>query len=243
MTIDANGVHYREVNERIHAALNDGPDSLTIRNVRGQRYIGVGIGNGARLTVCGVPGNDLGAFMNGAEIIVRGNAQDGVGNTMNAGRIVIHGDAGDVVGYAMRGGKIFVRGNVGYRIGIHMKAYGENFPVIVVGGTAKDYAGEYMAGGVLVLLNSGSPNSAPAGDYLGTGMHGGVIYARGRVEACQLGKEVGEDALDESDWAMLKSLLAEYRREFGVDVSQFRRDDFVRLTPRSARPYGRLYAY
>lgn len=34
----------------------------------------------------------------------------------------------------MRGGRIFVRGNVGYRAGIHMKAYQEKVPVIIVGG-------------------------------------------------------------------------------------------------------------
>ena len=52
------------------------------------------------------------------------------------GLVVVNGIAGDVVGYAMRGGKILIKGDVGYRVGIHMKAYKEKFPVLVIGGIA-----------------------------------------------------------------------------------------------------------
>ena len=81
-------------------------------------------GHGKRkLSIHGIPGNALGAYLNGAEIKVFGNAQDAVGDTMNAGTILIHGSIGDTAGYAMRGGKIYVRGSAGYRAGIHMKEY------------------------------------------------------------------------------------------------------------------------
>mgnify|MGYP002508793462 CR=1 FL=1 len=59
-------------------------------------------------------------------------------------------------GYAMRGGKIFVKGNAGYRAGIHMKAYEEKKPVMVIGGTAGSFLGEYQAGGVIVVLGLGA---------------------------------------------------------------------------------------
>jgi glutamate synthase domain-containing protein 3 len=104
------------------------------------------------IEIFGTPGNDLGAFMNGPRIIVHGNAQDGCGNTMNEGEIIIHGHAGDIIGLSARGGKIFVREDVGYRAGIHMKEYQGKKPVLVIGGTAQDFLGEYMAGGVLILL-------------------------------------------------------------------------------------------
>jgi glutamate synthase domain-containing protein 3 len=71
---------------------------------------------------------------------------------MDEGKIVIHGHAGDIAGYSMRGGSIFIRDDVGYRVGIHMKEYQDKVPAIVVGGTAQDFLGEYMAGGVLVVL-------------------------------------------------------------------------------------------
>jgi len=90
--------------------------------------------------------------MDGCELVVNANAQDAAGNTMNSGKIVIHGDARDLIGYSMRGGKIFIRGSVGYRVGIHMKSYKEQVPALVIGGTAKDFLGEYMAGGIVALL-------------------------------------------------------------------------------------------
>ena len=80
----------------------------------------------------------------------------------------------------MRGGKLYIEGNVGYRVGIHMKSYKEQFPVMIIGGRAEDFFGEYMAGGILVLLglNAGADDSSIVGNYIGTGMHGGVIYLR-----------------------------------------------------------------
>ena len=35
--------------------------------------------------------------------------------------------------------KIFIKGDVGYRVGIHMKAYENLYPVIIIGGTAQDF--------------------------------------------------------------------------------------------------------
>jgi glutamate synthase domain-containing protein 3 len=114
--------------------------------------------------------------MNGPEIRVFGNAQDGVANTMNAGKIVVHGKCGEIPGHSMRGGTLFIRGDVEYRAGIHMKEYLTQIPILVIGGTAKDYCGEYMAGGRIVVLNLENRKESPLGDFVGTGIHGGVIY-------------------------------------------------------------------
>ena len=243
MRFDAENVHYRDLNGQVHDMLAGGGE-ITIDNVLGHRYLGVGLGKAARVVLNGVPGNDLGVFLNGAEIVVNDNSQDGVGNTMNAGRIVIHGDAGDVLGHSMRGGSIFVRGSVGYRAGIHMKAYRSQTPVIVVGGTAGDYLGEYMAGGVLVVLGLCGHDGSPVGDYLGTGMHGGVIYLRGKADSYQLGREVVASELSEEDWECLSVLLSEYGALFGdASVAGLQRGEFRKYTPYTTRPYGRLYAY
>jgi len=242
LRIDAAGIYYRDLNDRIHAAMGNGEREFVLENVRGQRYLGTGLGDGVKITINGVPGNDLGAFMNGAEVIVNGNGQDGVGNTMNAGRIVIRGDAGDVLGHSMRGGHIFVRGDAGYRTGIHMKEYRERFPVLVVGGTVRDYLGEYMAGGILAVLGLNSADGSPVGEFVGTGMHGGVIYIRGGVEPYQLGKEVGPDEIKDQAWQTLERILADYAARVGMPA-EFRREEFIRLLPKSTRPYGKLYAY
>ncbi|MCX7803918.1 MAG: hypothetical protein N3A38_01885 [Planctomycetota bacterium] len=243
MRIDAASLHYRRLNEAVRDAIRAGESRVIVENVLGQRYIGCGLGAGARLEIRGVPGNDLAAFMDGAEIRVEGNAQDGVGNTMSAGKVVISGDAGDLLGHSMRGGRIFVRGSAGYRAGVHMKAYGDRFPVVVIGGRVGQYLGEYMAGGVLVVLGVGPHGECAVGGYVGTGMHGGVIFLRGKVEPWLLGREVGVSKPDEGDRAVLAAILDEYRRDVGTGVPAFEPDGFVALRPRTVRPYGRLYAY
>jgi glutamate synthase domain-containing protein 3 len=163
---------------------------------------------------------------------------------MNSGRIVIHGMAGDLVGYAMRGGRIFIRGDVGYRVGIHMKSFKKQIPVVVVGGKAGDFFGEYMAGGTLVVLGLDSAPTEPlAGDYLGTGMHGGVIYIRGSVDPERLGKEVSAAELTDEDYGVLDQILKEYCESFGLNAADVESVPFTKLVPTSHRPYGNLYAY
>jgi len=242
-TIEADGVYYRVLNERVRALLEDGYDEIVLNGVNGQRYIGDGLSSAARIVINGVPGNDLGAFMNGPTIEVNDNAQDGVGNTMNSGKIIVKGHAGDVVGYGMRGGKIFISGDVGYRVGIHMKSYKEQVPVIVAGGRAGDFFGEYMAGGILVLIGLGSDGQPVAGSYVGTGMHGGTLYVRGEVDDSQLGEEVRVFDLDDGDRALLGRLLTEFTADTGADTEGVVPEDFIKLQPYSHRPYGNMYVY
>jgi glutamate synthase domain-containing protein 3 len=167
VVIDARGLHYRELNERVadlvrrHQAEAAGADAglrVKLTGVCGQRYIACGLRSSVHIDIEGVPGNDLAAFAEGPTVTVFGNCQDATANTMSSGLIVVHGSAGDVLGYAMRGGEVFVRDNVGYRVGIHMKSYQDMVPVIVVGGRSGDFLGEYMAGGVILVL--GRPPSA-----------------------------------------------------------------------------------
>ena len=146
MKIDASGVYYRELNARLRDIVSNGTQKIELHNIYGQRYIGTDLDKPVEIEIFGTPGNDLGAFMNGPRIIVHGNAQDGCGNTMNEGEIIVHGHAGDIIGLSARGGKIFIREDVGYRAGIHMKEYGDKKPVLVIGGTAQDFLGEYMSG-------------------------------------------------------------------------------------------------
>jgi glutamate synthase domain-containing protein 3 len=160
---------------------------------------------------------------------------------MNSGQVVVHGRAGDVTGYAMRGGEILVRDDVGYRVGIHMKEYHEKRPVIVIGGTAQHFLGEYMAGGVLVVL--GLTGERRVANFIGTGMHGGVMVFRGELADEQLGKEVGRVPLEEGDWRLLGELVGRYVACFGGDAAGILGHTFTKVAPLSARPYGRLYAY
>ena len=245
VTLDSKGVYYKHLNEAIRAAAADGATTIVINNVNGQRYIGTGLrSKDLRIGVHGTPGQDMGMLMDGPTVEVFGNAQDGVGNTMNSGKVIVHGSAGDVLGYGMRGGKVFIKGDVGYRVGIHMKAYEELRPIMVCGGKARDFFGEYMAGGLLVLLSMNSRLEGPlVGGYLGTGMHGGTIYVRGEVEPWQCGKEVGVFPANEADVAELTPILKEYCEDMGMDLDEVLSAQFTKLVPVSHRPYGKLYTY
>ena len=245
VTIECRGIYYRQVNEAVRAAIAEGASTVRLVNVNGQRYIGTGlVGEDVRIEVHGTAGQDMAMFMDGPTLEVFGNAQDGVGNTMNAGKVIVHGDAGDVLGYGMRGGTILIKGDVGYRVGIHMKAYENNIPVVVAGGKSRDFFGEYMAGGLLVLLGMNSRIDGPVvGGYLGTGMHGGTIYVRGAVEPWQCGKEVGVFTAEETDLAQLRPALEQYCEAFGVDIDEVLAEPFTKLVPISHRPYGKLYTY
>ena len=244
VNIDAYGDTHKELNAKLREAVSNGTERIQLHNVYGQRYIGTDLDKPVDIEIFGVPGNDLGAFMNGPRIVVRGNAQDGCGNTMNNGEIVVHGHAGDIIGLSARGGKIFVREDVGYRAAIHMKEYQDKKPVLVIGGTAQDFFGEYMAGGIVILLGLNlKEGERHRAKFIGTGMHGGVIYLRGDVDDFQLGREVGVAEPDDEDNRILRKYVAEFAAHFGYDAEHLLKHQFTKLFPLWLRPYGRLYAY
>jgi glutamate synthase domain-containing protein 3 len=147
------------------------------------------------------------------------------------------------VGYAMRGGKIYIKGNAGYRVGIHMKAFNQLSPVIIIGGRGGNFLGEYMAGGMIILLGLDRQKKSPVGTYVGTGMHAGKIYVRGYVRNYQLGKEIRLFDVNQDDWQEMLPFLEEYCRDFHLSLEDITKEPFVKLSPYSHRPYGKLYAY
>jgi glutamate synthase domain-containing protein 3 len=240
--IDADGMHYRELNNVLRALDHNGAEKIEISNVYGQRYIGTDLDRNLKIDIFGTPGNDLGAFMDGQSVVVHGSAQDCCGNTMNDGQIVVHGHAGDITGYGMRGGKIFIRDDVGYRTGIHMKEFLSKKPYLVVGGTAQDFLGEYMAGGVLLVLGLNlKAEERHKVRFVGTGMHGGVMYVRGDVT--HLGKEVKAIDVNNSDLTLIQSLVKEFCGYFNTDFDEVMNRKFLKVVPFSHRPYGSVYAY
>jgi glutamate synthase domain-containing protein 3 len=242
LKIDAEGMHYKDLNSLLRDICSKGAEKIEIRNVYGQRYIGTDLDAEVKIDIYGTPGNDMGAFMSGPYIVVHGNAQDGCGNTMNDGKIVVHGQAGDLTGHSMRGGKIFVRDDVGYRVGIHMKEYKRKVPKIVIGGGAGDFLAEYMAGGVVLVLglNLAECERCKA-RFVGTGMHGGVIYERGDILEVAKGTKIIK--VGKRDLRVIESLVKEYCDNFGVDFEKVMNAKFRKIRPLSKRPYGQLYSH
>ncbi len=245
--IDAKGLPYFDLNAKVRAAAASGAKKIILQNVCGQRYIGTRVYpyGPVEIEVYGTPGNDLGAFIDGHRITVYGNAQDGTGNTMNSGEIVVHGRAGDILGMSMRGGEIYVRDSVGYRVGIHMKEFGAKCPVLVIGGTAQDFLGEYAAGGIIILLGLHQDSRSPEHkmNFVGTGMHGGTLYIRGELQPQQLGKQVSISDIDEQDQQILDQYISKYAAHFNIPTKQLSDRNFKKIQPTSKRPYGHLYTH
>lgn len=236
MSICAEGLAHRELNELIRAA----QEPCTIYSVCGQRFIAAGTSH-QELTIKGIPGNALGAYLNGGIITVEGNAQDAVGDTMNEGIIVVQGSIGDAAGYAMRGGRIYVRGNAGYRAGIHMKAYREKIPLMVIGGRAGSFLGEYQAGGVIVVLNLDNPRERCVGFFPCTGMHGGKMFLRSACEDVVFPRQVSVRPAAQEDREELRVCLAEYCGIFDLDLEEVLSHPFTVVTPDSSNPYRQMY--
>lgn len=241
---DSQGIHYRVLNKTIRDWSALGETRILVKNIEGQRYLATGLRGPLQLTIEGTPGNDMSAYMDGPTVEVKGNAQDVTGNTMNSGRIIIHGNTGDTAGYAMRGGEIIVRGNVGYRTGIHMKEYMTSRPVIVAGGASGDFLGEYMAGGIIILLGTKLDHQDDiAGSFFATGMHGGRIFTRFPVDPRKVSKDVILSELDNDDRGIIDKYINMYSEYFGSDLSGLDSEGFVKYVPLNSRPYGKLYTH
>ena len=234
--IYAEGLDHKTINEAIRQAEAD----CTIEGCLGQRFIAAGM-SGKSIEIHGVPGNALGAYLNGGTLNVSGNAQDAVGDTMNDGLIIVHGNIGDAAGYAMRGGRIYIRGNAGYRAGIHMKAYEDKVPVMVIGGRAGSFLGEYQAGGIIVVLNLDEPRKKIVGNFPCTGMHGGKMFLRSDCRDVVFPEQVTARPADDADMEELKSCLSEYCEIFGCDPADILSAPFTVVTPNTANPYIRMY--
>jgi len=212
------------------------------RNCMGERYIGCG-SRGETIILHGVPGNALGAYLDGSDIIVYGNAQDATGDTMNEGTITIYGSTGDACGLCMRGGEIYVRDDAGYRAGIHMKAYQDKVPVLIIGGRAGSFLGEYQAGGRIIVLGLGYEDESIVGYFCGTGMHGGKIYLRTSKEPKDLPEQVMVRLATDEDMQEIDKYIDAYCEKFGVEKSVVLSSPFYVLTPNTKNPYKKLYCY
>lgn len=236
MFIDVTNLNYKAVND----SLRDTRENCTLIGCCGQRFIAAGMSN-LDITVDGVPGNALGAYLNGAKITVNANAQDAVGDTMNDGEIVIHGNIGDAAGYAMRGGEIYVKGSAGYRAGIHMKQYKDKVPVIVIGGITGSFLGEYQAGGLIVVLGLNSNGHRIVGNFPCTGMHGGKMFLKGNCDDIEFPSQVTARTATDADIEEIRNYISRYCELFGYNSEEILNSPFTVVTPDSKNPYKQMY--
>jgi len=209
---------------------------VIVAHARGHRFIanGLGIGTeGLRLDVYGSPGDYLASGIDGAEIHVHANGQDQLAQIMKAGKLVVYGDVGQTFMYAAKGGYAFVMGNAAGRPLIN--AVGK--PRVVINGTCLDYlaesfmAGDPMNGGGFAIVNgiASGPDGAlvdldtpyPGGNLFSLAS-GGALFLRdphARVGADQLNGGIFADFQAEH-WALVRPMLEENERLFGIPVSR-----------------------
>ncbi|MGD9151506.1 MAG: FAD-dependent oxidoreductase [Desulfobacterales bacterium] len=178
-------VESRVLEEQIQDAVSQGQRPLEIQ-AYGQHGIGGRLwGAGAdaiQIKISGHPGQRVGSmgFPN-TFIEVLGPASDDVG-WLNAGaEIVIHGNAGNGCANAMAQGKISIAGNIGAR-GMTMTKHNPRFvpPELWILGSAGDYFGEFMAGGIAVVCGHEAQNPENVLGYRPfVGMVGGKVFFRG----------------------------------------------------------------
>ncbi len=140
---------------------NNDPVYLNIQGYPGQRVGSMGYPN-TYIKVMGPASDDVGWLNTGAEIVILGNTTNGVAN-------------------AMAQGKVYVAGNIGAR-GMTMTKHNPRFspPELWVLGSAGDYFGEFMAGGIAVVCGHKPQNSQNILGYRPlVGMVGGKVFFRG----------------------------------------------------------------
>ncbi len=241
MKITADLMHFKELNNLLRESKDT---EVTIDNCIGQRYI-ASASKGKNIVINGTPGNALGCYLDGSTINVYGNTQEATGDTMNEGAIYVHGMCGDATGYGMRGGKIIIHGNSGYRTGIHMKSYQDRIPVIVIGGSAGSFLGEYQAGGIIIVLGMNTNSDAIVGNFCGTGMHGGMIFLRCEENELpiNLPKQVKARKATEKDFAKLSTQLDDYCEAFGEDKKEILNHNFMVIVPDHEHQSKQIYTY
>lgn len=237
MELNVSSLGFQELNE----ALRGTDDSdITLNGCIGQRFIAAGM-SGKEIKIHGIAGNALGAYLNGSVIETFGNAQDAVGDTMNEGKIIVHGNIGDAAGYAMRGGKIFVQDNAGYRAGIHMKAYQEKVPVMVIGGRTGSFLGEYQAGGIIIVLGLNQDERPIVSNFPCYGMHGGKLFLRSECEGIHFPHQVHHRIAKPEELSEIRDFVAEYCTHFGGDPDEILNAPFTIVTPDGGNPYKQMY--
>ena len=217
-------------------------EEMEVTGCLGERYIGCGMKSGI-LHVEGTPGNALGSYLDGGTIYVDGNAQDATADTMNSGLVAIRGSAGDALAYGMRGGRVYVLGDAGYRAGVHMKAYEDRKSTLVIGGRTGSFLGEYLAGGIIIVLGLGDEQRDITGYFCGNGMYAGTIYLRTERTPLNLSdKLVRRNVEEEEKERILKPIIEDFASVFSLSADRCMSGSFIAIEADESKSYSQLYA-
>ena len=115
-------------------------------------------------------------------------------------------------------------------------------PILVVGGTAHSFLGEYMAGGMVLVLGIGK-DKAMTDRGIGSGIHGGEIIIRGDVDDYLLGTGAKKFKFTESDLERITPIIKSFCEQFGYDAAEFLDTNYTKIGPVSSRPFASKYVW
>jgi len=202
----------RVLEEIIHRHIKNGRRSIEVEGY-GQHGIGGRLwGAGAEKTyirIIGQSGQRTGSLGNAnTQIEIMGPASDDIG-WLNAGaEIIVHGNASNGVMNGAAQGKVYIGGSIGAR-GMTMTKRNPRFepPELWVLGTAGDYFGEFMAGGIAVVCGH---NADTLDQIIGhrpfVGMVSGKVFVRGHMEKFSQ-KDAKLSLLSDEEWNWLSTNL------------------------------------
>ena len=203
----------RVLEEIIHRHIKNGRKSIEIEGY-GQHGIGGRLWDAGNdeihIRITGQSGQRAGSLGNAnTRIEVMGPASDDIG-WLNAGsEIIVHGNASNGVMNGAAQGKVFIGGSIGAR-GMTMTKRNPRFepPELWVLGTAGDYFGEFMAGGIAVICGHDTDlKDQILGDRPLVGMVGGKVFTRGNAKGFSQ-KDAKLSLLSDEDWNWLLSHLS-----------------------------------
>lgn len=120
-----------------------------------------------------------------------------------------------------------------------MKAYKQHKPVIVIGGRAGSFLGEYQAGGLILVLGLHTDGRPIVHFFPCTGMHGGKMVFRGDVSSIRFPDQVTLHNATAEDMVEIAPYVREYCRLFDRDAEAMLRDNYTVITPDSKTPISR----
>ncbi|MBT3178344.1 MAG: FAD-dependent oxidoreductase [Desulfobacula sp.] len=203
----------RVLEEIIHRHIKNGRKSIEIEGY-GQHGIGGRLWDAGNdeihIRITGQSGQRAGSLGNAnTRIEVMGPASDDIG-WLNAGsEIIVHGNASNGVMNGAAQGKVFIGGSIGAR-GMTMTKRNPRFepPELWVLGTAGDYFGEFMAGGIAVICGHDTDLKDQILGYRPlVGMVGGKVFTRGNAKGFSQ-KDAKLSLLSDEDWNWLLSHLS-----------------------------------
>lgn len=203
----------RVLEEMIHHHISNGRRSIEVEGF-GQHGIGGRLWQAenerVHIRIVGQSGQRTGSFGHAnTNIEVMGPASDDIGWLNTGAHIVVHGNASNGAMNGAAQGKVYIEGSIGAR-GMTMTKANPRFdpPELWVLGSAGDYFGEFMAGGIAVICGH---NATSSDRFLGhrplVGMVGGKVFVRGDADNFSR-KDAKLSLISDDQWDWLVTNLA-----------------------------------